>query len=1125
MARFDGTPGNDVLVGTRAGDVFNSYGGDDVLNGNFGDDYFNGGRGADTVSYEYSNGSWNINLRNDGPGTAEGFWRGELASVEELVSIENIIGGNGNDVIVGNSEHNVLNGGAGDDILEGGTGEDTFIGGDGDDSLRVVSADWSVSLADDGSGQAQGWWQGKLAVTENLRSIEHLIGGTGNDTFTGNALANRFIGDAGRDAFRIVGLDAGVIDEFADFDPSEDRIELVDVLDVAGASVGADELDQVLRIIEYNGAARVQVDADGSGGDFVGIMDLPSGTTLADLRLGENLVLAGDGPPLASTDDSATGGDGAGGDGDDVLVGTDAADELQGFAGDDDLTGGGGDDVLRGGSGNDVLEGGTGTDIYHGGSGQDSLRVLNADWAVTLADNGSGEAAGWWDGRLASTELLNSIEHLIGGAGDDTFTGNALANRFTGNGGSDTIRLTDLSLDTLDDFTDFDPDRDVIEVVPELTGSVTASTLDEYARVVTSNGGQTLQIDANGGGDNFASVLRLPNGVDSADLVLGQNLLLSGDGSDSGGSEPPPAQMIDVRDYGAVANDGRDDLAAIQAAVNAARAADVAAWMPAGTFHLSDGLYVESTELWGSGWDTILMPTNPNDYSITLSGDSPELHDFLMPMPFETARANAYELTRVNVRGANDFVIEGLMIEGASDGGVLVQKSVPGNIGGLISDNVIINTKKAAIHVTNHASDIIIENNWVQHTGDTGIEIIGYNQHNYQPRFITIRENVVVDVFWGKGIDAAGASNVTIKNNFVSDNLSEGMGIALDINTAFDLKSSNDVTIEENIVQGNGGYSKGLADIQIYAGRGDATNLLIDDNVVLDATKSAIRFNGPYDKDGVVQDNFIGGTTFDPISVEGPADIEQNANSVVDPESSTSRGAWWRADEPVNTDIRSVVWGDAANQVDPNISPVNDDGQVRVTSESPLPHVQWGTAGNDNFTGGGLDEVLTGFDGSDTLNGYSGDDLLVGGRGNDTLYGGTGNDGLAGSSGDDRLYGQDGDDRMAGGGGVDDLYGGDGADFFALTDWQGTEDRDVIHSFREGQDVMDVRQYMELWGVAHWRIDDFLKLEQTGANSFDILLDPTGDGNLELAFQLVDADLSANSIVDLRDSGDLLMLV
>ena len=54
-------------------------------------------------------------------------------SIAKGVTIENAIGGFGNDVIVGNAANNHIDGGAGNDIIYGGAGQDTLKGGSGMD--------------------------------------------------------------------------------------------------------------------------------------------------------------------------------------------------------------------------------------------------------------------------------------------------------------------------------------------------------------------------------------------------------------------------------------------------------------------------------------------------------------------------------------------------------------------------------------------------------------------------------------------------------------------------------------------------------------------------------------------------------------------------------------------------------------------------------------------------------------------------------------------------------------------------------------------------------------------------------------------------------------------------------
>ncbi len=91
-------------------------------------------------------------------------------------------------------------------------------------------------------------------------------------------------------------------------------------------------------------------------------------------------------------------------------------------------------------------------------------------------------------------------------------------------------------------------------------------------------------------------------------------------------------------------------------------------------------------------------------------------------------------------------------------------------------------------------------------------------------------------------------------------------------------------------------------------------------------------------------------------------------------------------------------------------------------------------AGDDDFQGGSLNDVLQGYPGNDLMQGFAGHDNLFGGSGSDTLVGGDGNDHLygqsanGGSDGRDSLSGGNGSDYLQGNADNDTLNGGDGSD-------------------------------------------------------------------------------------------------
>jgi len=95
------------------------------------------GGGNDTLDFSGFSQDQQINL-NESSFSNIGGHKGNV-SIAAGVTIENAIGGSGNDVIVGNDADNIIKGGAGNDVIYGGGGQDQLWGGSGED-IFVFSA-------------------------------------------------------------------------------------------------------------------------------------------------------------------------------------------------------------------------------------------------------------------------------------------------------------------------------------------------------------------------------------------------------------------------------------------------------------------------------------------------------------------------------------------------------------------------------------------------------------------------------------------------------------------------------------------------------------------------------------------------------------------------------------------------------------------------------------------------------------------------------------------------------------------------------------------------------------------------------------------------------------------------
>jgi len=124
-----GGDGNDRVFGNAGNNVVGGAKGNDTLDGGLGHDTIYGDEGIDTVSYSTRTKAVFVTL-----GTTAGN-NGQAGEGDQLFTIENAIGGSGNDSLVGDAHSNALTGGAGNDTLVGGKGNDNLDGGAGRDSV------------------------------------------------------------------------------------------------------------------------------------------------------------------------------------------------------------------------------------------------------------------------------------------------------------------------------------------------------------------------------------------------------------------------------------------------------------------------------------------------------------------------------------------------------------------------------------------------------------------------------------------------------------------------------------------------------------------------------------------------------------------------------------------------------------------------------------------------------------------------------------------------------------------------------------------------------------------------------------------------------------------------------
>ena len=99
-------------------------------------------------------------------------------AIAQGVTIENAVGGAGNDTIIGNDAANILSGGSGDDEITGGAGNDTIDGGAGTDTLVLSGEAAAVRVLRLASGRYRVSGPDGLDTLSGIEQLRFASGGT-----------------------------------------------------------------------------------------------------------------------------------------------------------------------------------------------------------------------------------------------------------------------------------------------------------------------------------------------------------------------------------------------------------------------------------------------------------------------------------------------------------------------------------------------------------------------------------------------------------------------------------------------------------------------------------------------------------------------------------------------------------------------------------------------------------------------------------------------------------------------------------------------------------------------------------------------------------------------------------
>lgn len=502
-----GGSGNDTITGYAQNNLFRGGGGNDVLDG---------GAGNDTADYADKTTSVVVTLMGATPATV--FVNG--IAEDTISNFENVYGGSGNDILTGDDRSNILrgeagndilNGGADDDLLSGGAGNDTADGGTGIDTFDLREKTSSVVVQLSGANAATVFVGG--VAEDTIRNVENIVGGTADDTLSGDAAANKLSGARGNDWLKGGGgadtLDGGEDSDTADYSDKAAAIAVAlnggNPVTVTVGGIAEDLIAKIENIVGGSGGDTIIGDAAANafrGGLGADVLDGGGGSDTADFSdKVQSVVLALNGAVDAI-----------------AAVGGTAEDTVRNI---ENITGGSGNDQFTGDPAANTFRGGLGADVLDGGDGSDTADYGDKTVSVVVTLAGANPTTAFVDGM--AEDSLRNIENIIGGSGNDVLAGDGFQNVLDGGAGTD---MADYSASAKGIAVMLNGANDAKVIV----GSAAEDTLrnienvtgSAFADVITGDAQANILLGGSGSdilkGDGGQDVIDGGAGIDTADF-------------------------------------------------------------------------------------------------------------------------------------------------------------------------------------------------------------------------------------------------------------------------------------------------------------------------------------------------------------------------------------------------------------------------------------------------------------------------------------------------------------------------------------------------------------------------------------------------------------------------------
>jgi hypothetical protein len=284
-----------------------------------------------------------------------------------------------------------------------------------------------------------------------------------------------------------------------------------------------------------------------------------------------------------------------------------------------------------------------------------------------------------------------------------------------------------------------------------------------------------------------------------------------------------------VTDFGAFPDDGMDDTAGVQRALDSLSPGDTLTF-PAGTYEHAAMLTARVPRVVITGSAT-LTATDETNSAFRVDADDVTLTGLRFGVLATTRRHSEPAQQKIWISGHRGAVMRDVTVTGSAAAGIFVQ----GASGFRLERVTVRDTRADGIHMTAGAHDGVVDHPIVSNTGDDGVAVVSYDGDGAGCRNITVSFPQVFGTTWGRGLSVVGGTGISYTDVLVQDSNAAAIYIAVE-GDPFYARLVEDVTVRGGrLVRSNRNPDIDHGSVLVLAGRAgvpvrgvDVTDLVIE---------------------------------------------------------------------------------------------------------------------------------------------------------------------------------------------------------------------------------------------------------------------------------------------------------